>query len=139
MKYIALSILIGFIAVSIFSFGSMSHEEDHAISNCMASVIDKVACPQSALVVALHHISAYQTFFQTLPPSSLILFSLMFILLAIGYIFFKNFFSKSPPSQFLQYIRNKRNNPEPSLHQLRKITHWLSLFENSPSLPYATP
>jgi len=139
MKYITLSLLIGFVAIGTFGFGFMNHDEGHITSNCIASVIDKVTCLQSDLAVALHHINAYQTFSQATPSSFYISLALILGLFVVGYIFLKNLLSKNLLTPSPQLLRHKQNEPELYLHQSRKIIKWLSLFESSPSLFYTTP
>lgn len=139
MKYIALSLLIGFIAINIFNFGFMSHSKNHTTSNCIASVIDRVICPQIGFDTALHHIDAYQSFSKALILPSISAYLLLIIVLfGINFIFSKYLSRKKFLIPLLQHILHREYEQELNLHRPRKITAWLSLFENSPSFLQAT-
>jgi len=134
MKYVALSLLIGFIAISIFSFGFMNHGESHSTGDCIASVVDKVTCPQIGLATALHHISAYQAFSKALTPLSASAYLLlMLVLIGASLIFSKYLFKKNYLGLYLQYVRYRKKEQKLNLRRSSKITAWLSLLENSPS------
>lgn len=134
MKYIALFLLIGFITISVFSFGIMNHDENHGIGNCVASLIDKVVCPQIGLATVLHHLNFYQIFSETFLSSPVSVYMAMFLIL-FGAIFFlpKKSLDKKNLMLLFQYSQYEKNKQELFLHEPRQITAWLSLFENSPS------
>ncbi len=134
MKYIALSLLIGFIAISVWGFGIMGHKGNYMTDGCTASSVDKVTCPQGVLATAEHHLSAYQTFFQAIPLSSAISLMLVITLFLVGFVFLKNFLYANFFTSSLQFVWYKKKNPDLSLHQSRSVTAWLSLFELSPAL-----
>lgn len=134
MKYLASLLLIGFIAMGIFSFTFTGHSENHAAGNCIASSIDKAACPQNNLIIALRHINAYQIFSQVIITPLFSVSLTLFLLFAAGFFFLKVFFSKCFSILFNKYKRRLQNNQELSLHQLWEAIKWLSLLENSPSI-----
>ncbi|MHB0978089.1 MAG: hypothetical protein ACYC1K_01605 [Minisyncoccota bacterium] len=134
MKYIASSLLIGFIAISVWGFGVMGHEGSYMTDDCIASSVDKVTCPQGAITTAEHHMSAYQTFFLAIPLSPAVSLMLFITLFFIGFVFLKNFLHLNFFAHFLQLVRYRKKNPDLSLHQSRSVTAWLSLFELSPAL-----
>ncbi len=133
MKSLTLSLLIGFIAVSVWGLSVMRHEGSYTADGCIASAVDKVACPLGALTTAEHHMSAYQTFFQVLPLFPVISFLFVISIFFIGFVFLKNFVFTSLFAHTLQFIRHRKRNPSVSLHQSRNVTAWLSLFELSPA------
>lgn len=134
MKYLASSLLVGFIAISAWGFSTMGHKGDYMNNDCLASTVGNVICPQGAIMTAEHHVSAYRTFFQvTLLPLALFLL-LTSTLFFLGFVFLKNFLYSNLFVHFLQLVRFRKKSSELSLHQSRSVTAWLSLFELSPSL-----
>lgn len=134
MKYLAFSLLIGFIAISAWGFGVMSHKGVYMNNDCIASTVDNVICPQGAITTVKHHMSAYQTFFQVTPLSSASSLLLIGTLFLIGFVFLKNFLYINFFTHFLQFVRHRKKHPDLSLHQSKNIIAWLSLFELSPAL-----
>ena len=103
-------------------------------NDCIASTVDNVICPQGAITTAKHHMSAYQTFFQATPFSSVFSLLLVGTLFLIGFVFLKNFLYINFFAHFIQLVRSRKKHPDLSLHQPKNITAWLSLFELSPAL-----
>ncbi|MCR4334166.1 MAG: hypothetical protein NUV47_00305 [Patescibacteria group bacterium] len=113
MKYfISLLFLISFIGVAVFGFALMTHWSDGRMSvDCPLSTMGKSLCTQ---------IFTYNTFFNTLINVNIIIFAISIP----TFVFFV--FLISIYSSFLY------SSPFVSSYN-RKITRWLSLFENSPS------
>ena len=134
MKYLATLLLImSFAGIGIFGFTLVDHDMQSPNNDCVASAIDKTACPTSIMSMALHHISAVQSLMTTtVPPiGSLLLLLASLLLVSVSiFLFYKNLLL--PKLGLLpQRLRDLTLN---SLHSQQKLTSWLSLFELSPSL-----
>ncbi|MDP2655765.1 MAG: hypothetical protein Q8P17_04580 [bacterium] len=123
-------ILASFLMVALFGFVAMSYGPDGRMQGgCPFSATGIVLCSQDALVAALHHISAYQSFLNVPVDSTLML--LMGALLLAVYILVLII----RPLLFVVPVRLAHFSHGPPLSaRTRKITRWLSLLENSPSL-----
>ena len=115
--------------IVFFSFAVALHESEGRMGGCPFSALETSPCPQNAIAVALHHLSAYQSLL-SIPADSgtgTLLATLLSILSAAL------LFSIRPPlfepPAFAGYVHNP---PSPALPG-RKVLRWLSLFENSPS------
>ncbi len=130
MKYLtSLLLIMSFIGIAVFGFAIFDHGMHNPNSDCVASVIDGVACPTNILNMALHHISVLQGFSQTLIPSTVSILLLSLLLTAFSFFLFqKDLFYPQPVFLFYRH----RNPTRP--HRQQKITSWLALFEHSPSL-----
>ena len=129
-KYLSLLLLISILVIGVFGFISMNHTAGHT-TGCIASAVDNTPCPENIMAMAVHHIQAFISFFNVVPPIPLVaILALLFaVFLSIGSLFIK----RQESILALIFWRAKCN-PERQLVRSRKITHWLSLFENSPSL-----
>ena len=129
MKFSSL-LIVSILIMGFFGFANMNHEIGSA-TGCITSVADNIPCPEDIIAMSIHHIQAFITFFSVIPTAPLIiLMALLFtVFLRIGYIFIK--LRKSVLPNVLWW---SRPDPERQLICPRKITSWLSLFENSPSL-----
>lgn len=127
---IALITLASFIWIVFFSFASMSFGPDGRMAgDCPFSAMGTSLCPQDTVAAALHHIGAYSSFLNVPIPSLTV--AIMF-LLALALTLAVIFISKTllgPPLQLGIVYEDP-----PARAANRKITKWLSLFENSPSL-----
>jgi hypothetical protein len=114
----------------VFGFTSMNHGPNQAVG-CVASAVDNTPCPENIVAMSVHHIQAFITFFGVIPsvPFIFLLALLFAVFLGIGFLYIKQ--SDSLLNRILWRIRH---DPERQLVHPRKITRWLSLFENSPSL-----
>ena len=123
-------ILASFLMVALFGFVAMSYGSDGRMEGgCPFSATGATLCPQDALIVAMHHINAYQSFLNVPVDSTLIL--LMSVLLLAVYILVLIV----RPLLFIIHTRlNHFSHGPPLSARTRKITRWLSLLENSPSL-----
>ena len=135
MKYLAtLFLIVSFVGIGIFGFSLFDHVMmDGSNSGCVASAIDRTACPTSIMSMTLHHISALQTLTTTVVPpiSSLLLLLASLLLISISiFLFHKNLLL--PKLGLLpQRLRDLTLH---SLYSKQRIISWLSLFELSPSL-----
>ena len=128
MKPFAALLIVGVLAVGVFGFLGMNPMMDHESGNCIASLINVVACPLSGLSSAIYHMSAYASFSQAVFSSSLILLTL--IALALLVILSASSLSPSPaPSYVTLSVRHLS-----STTARHKFIGWLSFFENSPSV-----
>ena len=129
MKYLTLITLAGIISVGVFGFVGMNHEIDHGSANCVVSVVNVAACPSETISIALYHIATYNSFSQTTIVSLSLLAPLFFITV-------RGVREKPVPipivlSPYALRYRNMRHTSEV------EFTHWLSRFENSPSVRYS--
>ena len=123
MKFITTILVLGLLTVSIFGFVVM----DNAGMNCDPSAPNSI-CPPSQIGMAFHHISSYGSFMMaTISPTTKTTFSMVLLLIvaviSIQYILLNQILTSSR-----LYSRKKIESS-----QSKKIIHWLSLFENSPS------
>jgi hypothetical protein len=117
-KFIVCLILTSFLTVAFFSFAVMTYSSDGSMAgDCpLSTAMGASLCPQDVFNIAVHHISAYYSFFN-------ILISLGAL---IGLIFFASLYSFSPPSLAARY-----HTSPPLYSRQRKKVHWLALLENS--------
>jgi len=134
MKYLATLLLImSFAGIGIFGFTLVDHDMQSPNNDCVASAIDKTACPTSIMSMALHHISAVQSLMTTtVPPiGSLLLLLASLLLVSVSiFLFYKDLLLpklESLPQRLRELTLH-------SLYSRQRITSWLSLFELSPSL-----
>lgn len=124
-------VLVGILGIGIFGFATMNHEVGHSVG-CIASAVDSVSCSEDIATMLAHHIQAFVSFFRTVPPNPFI-----FLLLLSSALFVSvwHLFTRQQNSILDSLIsRQAEHDPERQLICPQKITHWLSLFENSPSL-----
>jgi len=130
-KIISALVLTLFLTTVFSSLVMMSNMSDkHMDGGCPFSVPGQSACPQNIDDMVVSHISAYNSFLNVTFSSGLT--SLILSLLLVVYVVFSIFIYSllfSPPKIFYFSYSNLFG----SFHN-RKITSWLSLFENSPSL-----
>ena len=130
-KTLSLLITTSVLVIGVFGFTSMNYGINHAVS-CIASVIDNTPCPENITMMSVHHIRAFVSFFSVVPsiPFIFLLALLFTVFLSAGFFYIKHQDSILASRLFWQ----ARHDPERQLARPREITHWLSLFENSPSL-----
>ncbi|TSC67323.1 MAG: hypothetical protein CEO19_283 [Parcubacteria group bacterium Gr01-1014_73] len=121
-------ILASFLMIALFSPYMMS-TDGRMSGNCPFSVNRTSLCPQGALALAIHHISAYHSFFNVFVNSGItaIIFTLLLALSAILIL------SISPLLFRPLAIIGRLHDFPPAIPRNKKITRWLSLLENSPS------
>ena len=130
-RYLSLLLLTSVLVIGVFGFTSMNHETSHA-TGCVASAVDNTPCPENIVAMSVHHIQAFVSFFSVAPsiPFIFILALIFAVFLSAGFLFIKHQNSILASQVFWQI----RRDPERQITRPRKITHWLSLLENSPSL-----
>lgn len=127
MKYIAALILISFIGLAALSVVAFDHKMNGSMSmdNCLDSQVGGTPCPTSLVASLIHHTSTFQTLFNTLIPSLVLVFVSILII----------FWSKDFIDSRLKFLYQKLKNFKSIVYRARqKFISWLSLFENSPSL-----
>ncbi len=129
-KIIAALVLTSFLTVAIFSFAVMIQGPDGRMEgDCPFSVVGQSICPQDTVAVAIHHISSYQSFLNVPVGAGLtaLVISLLFVMFIALFIFIRSPLLEPPSFVCVQ------NDYSSTSSSGRKITRWLSLFENSPS------
>lgn len=122
-KIITQLVLISFLVMALFSFSGMTYGTDGSMQgDCPFSVAGASLCPPSALLGAIHHLSAYQSFINV--PVNPIAVFLILVSASLVFLFLLQLYK--PPAPLLY------RSPPLTSHS-RKIHRWLSLFENSPS------
>ena len=128
---IVLMAFLGMVAFGLIFMMDISMNMDERMADqCPLTVFGGEVCPQSALGVAIHHISVYQSL-TSVPVNfgiaAFVIFLLIFIS-AIAAVFINS-------ARFgLPAIIGFFYNFPPSTSYTRKITRWLSLHENSPAV-----
>jgi len=130
-KYLPLLLLVSILVIGVFGFSLMNHGTNHTFE-CVASSTDNTSCTENIIIMSAHHIQAYILFFSvTYPTSFVLLFLLLVFLLLSTWVFYIKHQSHISANLSLWQVLH---NPERLITLPRKITRWLSLFENSPSL-----
>ncbi len=134
-KLLSLLIITSVLVIGVFGFTSMNHGANHAVG-CIASAVDNTPCPLNIAAMSVHHIQAFISFFSVVPsiPFTLLLAFLFTVFLSARFLFIKH----RDILLIDQVLWRVRYDPERQLARPRKITRWLSLFENSPSLHRAS-
>lgn len=126
-------LLASFLIVAFFGFTfmSMSHDTDGRMQGgCPFSAAGTPLCPQDAFAATMHHLSAYQSFFGVSVETAIVAL-MSALLLAALYVLV----SLVRPFVLRPPIRGRHSYRSPSISACTsKITRWLSLLENSPSL-----
>ncbi len=130
-KLLSLLIIISVLVIGVFGFTMINHGAGH-VAGCIASAVDNTPCPENIVAMLTHHIQAFVSFFSVIPSIPFIfLLTLFFALfLSAGFLYIKH---RDLILSNLVFWR-VRLDPERQLSRPRKITRWLSLLENSPSL-----
>lgn len=122
--------LLSFLAIALFGFSLMMSDQDGRMTDdCPLSTLSQSACPQDIVAVVSHHLSAYYTFLNILVGTGLM--NLIAILLFVVCVMLV--IRTRPPSLKLPVYSRLRPRSLFTSPLERKIIHWLSLFENSPS------
>ena len=130
-KIITFLVLASFMAVVFLSFPMMvGMSDNHMTGTCSFSVMGVSLCAQDTLEMVINHISAYQSFLNVVVSMSAM--SALFLLFIVAYLILGWLGKPFLPSTSIFVSINLVSPPETSAK--RKITRWLSLFENSPSL-----
>ncbi len=123
-------ILTAFLALTLISLDAMMYTPDGRMQgDCPLPAMGASICPQNAQSAAVHHISAYQSLLSVqIGPNLTALVAALLLALVAALIFSSVPFSPKPLASI-----GRTYHPPPVAFRTRKITHWLSLFENSPS------
>ena len=129
-KIIVPLLLTSFLAVLFFSLPMMGVMDGSMPEGCPFGATGVSLCPTDAVAMAVHHISAYQSFLTITTQASLLML-IIFLLSAVAALLARFIYPLVINSSAL--ARSAFASP-PADPQQRKITRWLSLFELSPSL-----
>jgi len=123
-------VLTSFMSVALLSFGIMMPGPDGQMTgDCPFSAMGASLCPQDTVAVAIHHVSAYYAFLNV-PIGSTV--TALIAALLFAFYFFSISSIRSQLIRPPRFMRISHDSPTGDPHG-GKITHWLSLFENSPS------
>ena len=122
--------LVSFMMLVFLGLTAMTHEQNGQMQGgCPFSTFGASLCPQDTFAVVFHQIFAYQSLF-SIPTQFGAAISII-SLLSVLFVAFALVRARSlESSKSFEYIRVV----SPSVASYRKITRWLSLFENSPSV-----
>lgn len=127
-KFITALVLTSFLTIVLFSLASMMHGSDGRLAgDCPFSALGASLCPQDTMALVKHHLSAYHAFLNVTVDLGLtaLIISLLLVV-GLAFIVFIRPLLLGPPSLVLS-----SSPPVNSFN--RKIIHWLSRLENSPS------
>lgn len=124
-------VIMSFLALTLLSFNVMIHGSDGQMQgDCPFSAAGVPTCPPDELSAAIHHISAYHSLLSVpggFGTTAAIIALLLSLCAALIFSVHSRLFE--PPA-----VRKYVYSAPPTVPRNKKITHWLSLFENSPSL-----
>jgi len=121
-------ILASFLMVVFFGFAAMSQGPDgHMQGGCPFSATGSSFCPQNAVAVVMHHISAFQSFLNV--PVGIYMTALILALLIFGVIIV--LFASPPVFIHTVPIRFLYESP-PLVSYNKKLMRWFSLLEYTP-------
>jgi hypothetical protein len=129
-QILAILIFASFLSVVFFSFNIMMQGPDgRMVGDCPFSAMGASLCPQDNVAVAIHHVSAYYAFLNVPVGTSFaaLMISLLLVACTLLIITIRSPLLGLPILAYVLY-----DSPPPNAYS-RKITRWLSLFENSPS------
>ena len=128
MRPFAVLLIVGVFAVGVFGFLGMGPMTDHEAGDCVASLVNIVACPLEGLSSAIYHLQAYASFSQAIFSSSLLLLALVLLALLAH--------ARALVQDLVPVVESRRLPIRESSRVVSryKFVRWLSLFENSPSM-----
>lgn len=123
-------ILVAFLSVVFLSFAAMIHVSDSGtIDDCLFPSMGQSLCPQNTVATIIHHIYAYHSFLNiSVGTNVMILVVSLLFAASIALIIFIR-----PPKISRTIFSRVLYDSHLVVLYRRKITRWLSLFENSPS------
>ncbi len=131
-KIIMLVVFVPLLAVTFFGFTTMMYGTDGRMaSDCPLSFIGVSLCSDNTAGAAISHISAYNSFFSVFISSNFEIMIFVFLsifALLVSLVFNESLFRPNPQ----KFITGVGSFIPPNTKSV-KISHWLSLFENSPS------
>ena len=120
--------LVSFLMVAFFGFATMTAGQAGSMQGgCPFSATGASLCPQNALDVAIHHLSAYQSFLNV--PIVFDLAALIIALFVVAVI--SMLFAR--PILILAASTGLLYESPPLVSYNKKLIRWLSLFELSPA------
>ncbi len=122
--------LVSFMMLVFLGLTAMTHEQNGRMQGgCPFSAFGASLCPQDTFAVVFHKMFAYQSLFSipTQFGAVISIISFLFVLLVAFTLVRVRLLESSKSFEYSRAI-------SPSVASYRKITRWLSLFENSPSL-----
>ena len=132
---IALIVILGFLGLSVFGYLAMRHESGQGHSFCAFIDTIKGDCPNSSAQFSFlnFHINAFKSFssavFSNIATSAILLLSLLILL--FGFEYFRDFlvapFRLRPTIYKIPFFGFS------DCHLFKKLTHWLTIKENSPN------
>lgn len=129
-KIILLLVLASFLAVLFFSFPMMMGATDGSMpEGCPFSSAGVSLCPTDTLTMAVHHISAYQSFLTATTHSEMAVMLAYLLLIAFAFL---AFFTRLPLFSRPTLLGIAFDSPPADAGE-RKLVRWLSRFEHSPS------
>ncbi|MFM2357517.1 MAG: hypothetical protein RJA61_254 [Candidatus Parcubacteria bacterium] len=128
-KLFTIFVLFSFLSIGIIGFSSMNHGIEHT-SGCMFSVADSTPCPENIIAMTVHHLQAYTSLLNILPPTQSLLVVLLLCSLLVGLVFC---LYKLVTHTSRSFRLRSHSFEYPPIHSW-KIIKWLALFENSPSM-----
>ena len=130
-RTLSLLLVLSILVIGVFGITLMNHGTG-AANGCIASPIDRTPCPENGVAMSVHHIRAFISLFSAAPsiPFIFSLAPLLALFLSIGYFFLKQEDFVLPNQTFWRVGRDPRRQSVRS----RKMTRWLSLLQNSPSM-----
>lgn len=129
-KIISTLILVSFLMVAFLGLFVIVHGPDgQMVGDCPFSLTNTTFCPQDLIASVSHHLNAYHSFLNV-TINDIVAILILSLALAVGaWIFFQQPLLLFDPHQLKISFYNS-----PPTSERRKIIHWLSLLENSPSL-----
>lgn len=127
-KMISLIVFVSFVATVSFGFALMMHEQGEMVGACPFSPAGAVSCSESMMTSVIHHISAYYSFLNV-PAGMTVFFALFLIGIFLIFVLSINYRPLRPIVSLVT-----RADFSPIISSKKKIIHWLSLFEHSPSI-----
>jgi len=134
MKYATSILAIIFVFSAVFGFAVMCHEladtHHESTADCMITTI--TSCMSDGLPMAISHITAYQSFSNTTVASMVLSLSLISLLVIVGLVV--SYTQHAALVPVYAHIEDRwRDDSSVALRIKKKLSSFLSLFENSPS------
>jgi len=127
---LSIVIFLVFASLAIFGVFLMGNMNEHR-QDCLAAAINGAICPESMSPLASinFHFDAFQKFSLAVFQNTLLLISFLLVLVFVARILSQH----NVTAFILSGLNFKRTNSNKN-EIIRKFIHWLSLFENSPSI-----
>lgn len=116
-------LLLAYVSIGVFGLFQFNHTNKVLMNDCPYSLNTYSICKDS-----IDHINNWHIFSNAVFPALIILSIILFII--TSYFFDRNKFFRQNLGQFYEWAYDLDDKFFQIYH--RKITYWLSLFENSP-------